>query len=556
MTDAEQTDGAMPDVPEPVVRKRRRWSFSLIWLVPLVVALVGVSMVVSTYLSAGPKISISFQTAEGLEAGKTEVKYKNVVIGKVKSIELSDDRSHVLVNVDLNKKDSSFATQGSRFWVVRPRIGLGGVSGLGTLLSGSYIGADTGGSDAEKLHFKGLEMPPPLTHGEAGSSFFLRSRDLGSLDIGSPVYFRRIQVGRVVAYHLDKNGKGVSVQVFVQAPNDKFVTPDTRFWNASGVQVDVNANGLKLNTESLATVVAGGVAFQRPPGVGEDDKPASANRRFTLFDSREKAMAPPDGPPLKVVMRFRQSVRGLSVGAPIDFRGITLGEVTAITLDYDPKTKRFPVDITASVYPERMGKAHERFLRRVGARYADNQGLLLGVLVKHGLRAQLRNGNLLTGQLYVALDFFPNRGASDFDPHADPLAIPTVQGSFDRIQEQLGHIVDKFDKVPFAKIGNNLNDSLHGVDQLLKQVNSQLVPQLHDTLSQAHDTLGAVNQALGGDSPLRQNLGQTLDELQRAARSLRVLSDYLSRHPEALLRGRRNNDPPPGQAPAQHGSKP
>ncbi|NII10081.1 MlaD family protein [Oleiagrimonas sp. C23AA] len=544
MNDAEKRSGATPNVPEPEVHRRRRWQFSLIWLVPLVVALVGLSMVVSSYVSAGPQITITFQSAEGLEAGKTEVKYKNVVIGKVKTIELSGDRSKVLVNVDLKKKDSSFATQGSRFWVVRPRIGLGGVSGLGTLLSGAYIGADTGQSQKAQHQFAGLETPPPLTHGEAGSSYLLRSSDLGSLDIGSPVYFRRIQVGRVVAYHLDSDGKGVSVQVFVKAPNDKFVTKETRFWNASGVDVNVNANGLKLNTESLATVVAGGVAFQRPPHAGKDRTRAEPGTRFKLYDGRSKAMTPPDGPPVMITMRFRQSVRGLSVGAPIDFQGITLGEVKAITLNFDPKTKYFPVDVTAVVYPERMGRANARFIKRAGDRYAHNHGALLGILVKHGLRAQLRNGNLLTGQLYVALDFLPHSKKVKFDPDAKPLHIPTTQGNFDRIQEQVGHIVDKLDKVPFDKIGNNLNGSLKGVDQLLKKVNTQIVPQLKTTLDEAHDTLGTVNQALGGDSPLRQNIGQTLNELQRAARSLRVLSDYLSRHPEALLRGRRNAPPP------------
>src|SRR5699024_8597814 len=212
------------DIPPPAKVRKRRWTVSLIWLVPLVAALIGLSLVVSAWLSAGPEIVISFQDAQGITAGKTEVKYKNVVIGKVQSLQLNDDRSKVLVKVALDQRAESFATEGSRFWVVRPRIGLGGVSGLGTLFSGSFIGADTGGSKQYKDHFKGLEKPPPLTHAEAGRSFLLASDDLGSLDIGSPVYFRRIQVGRVVAYHLDKDGKGVTLQLFVKAPNDKFVT--------------------------------------------------------------------------------------------------------------------------------------------------------------------------------------------------------------------------------------------------------------------------------------------------------------------------------------------
>ena len=252
-------------LPRPVLRKRRT-NASLIWLVPVLAAIVGASLVVSSWLQAGPDITISFESAQGLAAGKTPVKYKDVVIGKVDKIRLSGDRSHVLVKVALEKSAKAFATTGTRYWVVRPRIGLGGVSGVDTLFSGAYIGADTGDSSAEEDEFKGLETPPAVTHGEPGKSYTLHADDLGSLDIGSPVYFRRIQVGRVVSYQLDKDGKGVSLAVFIDSPNDRFVDTDTRFWNASGVDVSLGANGLKLNAQSLATVLAGGVAFQDPNG--------------------------------------------------------------------------------------------------------------------------------------------------------------------------------------------------------------------------------------------------------------------------------------------------
>ncbi len=545
MTDMQDPPDREDDIPEPAKVRKRRWTVSLIWLVPLVAALIGLSLVVTAWLSAGPQIVISFQDAQGITAGKTEVKYKNVVIGKVRGLQLSKDRSKVLVTVDLDKQAESFATRGSRFWVVRPRIGLGGVSGLGTLFSGSYIGADTGGSDQRKTRFEGLETPPPLTHNEAGRSFLLSSDDLGSLDIGSPVYFRRIQVGRVVAYHLDKDGKGVTLQVFVKAPNDKFVTRDTRFWNASGVDVSLGAGGLDVNTESLASIVAGGIAFRAPPE-SREDTPAPADARFTLFDDKATAMKPPDGPPVHLRMRFHQSVRGLAVGAPVDFLGIELGKVTGVSLDFDPETKRFPADVTAVIYPRRIGKANRRFIERTGN---DKPGALLGILVKHGLRAQLRNGNLLTGQLYVALDFFPKAPEVAFDGKLDPLVVPTVAGSFDKLQQQVADIVDKVHAIPFDDIGAHLDASLGQLDGLLTQLNEEVAPEARSTLEQAQETLSTATSALSGDSPLRQNLGRTLVELQRAARSLRVLTSYLSRHPEALLRGKRNNDPAPPPSP-------
>ena len=544
----EQGQPPRDELPRPVV-KRRRFNASLIWLIPALAALVGISLVVNSWLQAGPQITISFQSAEGLDAGKTPVKYKNVVIGKVRKIRLSEDRSHVLVTVALDKSADSFATKGTRYWVVRPRIGLGGVSGIDTLFSGAFIGADVGESKQPEDNFKALEVPPAVKHDAPGRSFILHTDDLGSLDIGSPVYFRRIQVGRVASYALDKDGQGVTVIIFIDGPNDEFVTRSSRFWNASGVDLSLGANGLKLNTQSLATVLAGGVAFQDPPGP-HDTSRAPENTSFKLFGDRDTAMAPPDGEPHYVRMRFDQSVRGLAVDAPVEFLGINIGKVVSVRLDYDEKTQKFPVVVGALVYPQRLGNAYDKLEALAKAR-GENPDLsrLIGRLVDHGLRAQARTGNLLTGQLYVALDFVPHAKKVSFDPDAKPMMIPTAPGSFDKLQEQLADIVDKLDKVPFDSIGKHLDQSLAGLDATIKRVNGQTLPAFNDTLHGVQKTLGSANEALSGDSPLQRNLGATLEQVQRAARSLRVLTDYLGGHPEALLRGRKADPTPTPQPP-------
>ncbi len=549
--DGSEQAAAPPPVPHVPVERRRQWNTSLIWLVPIVAAVIGIGMVVHNWISEGPQIEISFITAEGLEAGKTQVKYKDVVIGVVDSIGLAKDRTHIIAHVKLDKDASSFATADSRFWVVRPRFGATGVSGIGTLLSGAYIGADVGVSHELQKAFVGLERPPAVIHGSPGKRFTLRAADMGSLDIGSPVYYRRIQVGRVVSYELDKDGKQMMVDVFVEAPYDRYVTVSSRFWNASGVDLNLDASGLKLNTQSLATVVAGGVAFQTPPGP-RDTTPAAEDAEFTLFDDLQTAMAPPDGEPEYLQMRFDQSLRGLSVGSQVDFRGIVVGKVVSINLDYDIDRQRFLLIVGVVIYPNRFGRAAEK-IAQLSHDNSDQNTRLANFIkpqIARGLRAQARVGNLLTGQLYIALDFVPNAPKAEFDASARPVELPTVPGSFDRLQEQITGVVEKLDKIPFESIGKNLDSTIAQLDKTLRLVNESTLPEFNATLRGAQGTLGSAQRAVGADSPLQQNLAQTLAEIQRAARSVRVLTDYLGVHPETMLRGK-PADPALRQPPEQ-----
>jgi len=536
--------GSTPASPAatPAV-KTRRFNVSLVWIVPIIAALVGASMLISNGLNAGPQIEISFETAMGLEANKTQVKYKNVVIGQVTAIALSDDRSHVVATVDLNKSAEGFTAEDSVFWVVRPRIGANGISGVDTLLSGAFIGADAGSSEERKKEFVGKETPPAITYGEQGKRFTLHTEDLGSLDIGSPVYYRRIEVGQVVSYQLAEDGKGVDVEIFVHAPNDKYVTTDTRFWNASGIDLTVGASGLKVNTESLSTILAGGVAFVEPK-YSPNATPATERSRFDLFADQETALAPPDGEPRYISMSFNQSLRGLAVNAPVEFLGVNIGRVVSVNLDYDAKTKNFPSVVGAVIYPDRLGKAHEKLLKEMGTEDDERSAKLMSAFVKQGLRAQARSANLITGQLYISLSFLPNAAPVAFDVAARPLRIPTVPGSLDKVQEQLQGVVDKISKLPLDEIANNLNGSLSEMQKTLRQVNAEVLPQMRGTLQQTQKTLAAANSTLAEDSPERQQLSQAMDEVQRTARSVRVLTDFLSRNPEALIRGRTKQGEP------------
>ncbi|MFA8328331.1 intermembrane transport protein PqiB [Burkholderia ubonensis] len=523
-----------PRPPDPAISTRSGWLPSLVWLVPLIAALIGIGLVIKSVRERGPEITISFRSAEGLEPGKTQVKYKDVEIGIVKTITLSKDLARVLVDVQLKKEAEDFAVKGSRFWVVRPRIGATGVSGLGTLLSGAYIGVDAGRAQEGQTDFAGLETPPPVTGDQKGTQYVLRGASLGSVDIGSPVYYRRVQVGQVVGFALDKDGTGVTVNVFVNAPYDQYVGMNSRWWQASGVDLRLDSSGFKLNTQSLATVILGGIAFQAPPNQSSGTS-APNNMVFHLGSDEADAMREPDGPPLQVVMDFNQSLRGLAVGAPVDFRGIVLGEVTNIGIDYDPKTKSFTMPVTMNLYPERLGR---RFRETIESKGEAARREIIERLVERGLRGQLRTGNLLTSQLYVALDFFPKAPAAKIDPARQPLQLPTVPNELEELQVVVADIAKKLDKVPFEQIGTNLNSTLANADRLFKQLDSQVMPEARDTLSAAKQTFSAAEATLQQDSPLQSDVRGALKELTRTLQSLNALSDYLERHPESLLKGK------------------
>jgi paraquat-inducible protein B len=537
---ADLPSGIGDDTPPPRPLRRRWRGPSLVWLVPIVALAVGVSLLVRSLLSAGPTVTIDFRTADGLRPGQTEVRYKEVVVGRVESVSLSEDRKLVHVTVRLDRSVANIAVDDTRFWVVKPRIDIGGVSGLETLFSGAYIGVDAGVSTEDRYHFDGLDGPPFVLRGEPGRGFVLRTKDLGSLDVGSPIFYRRTRVGRVVGYKLDTVSDQLLVQIFIESPYESLVNAQTRFWNASGVDLTINADGLTVNTQTLASVLSGGIAFERLPEYVH--LPAAPDGSgFALFNDRKSALAPPDGEARRVRMVFDQTVRGLSVGAPIDFLGIDIGNVKAISLNYDRRQQRFPVEVLADIYPLRLGAVREAMQDGAPSDEARDV-VLLKRLVDGGLRAQARTGNLITGQMYVALDFMPNPRRASLDTHQGVPTIPTVRGTLSEVQPQIAEIVNKVNRIPFDDIGRNLSNTLGQAGSAI----SELRPEAQKALAEVQRTLVSAQESLGRadrnlldpGAPLQRNAEQTLLELQRAAQSLRTLTDYLERHPESLLRGK------------------
>jgi paraquat-inducible protein B len=536
-------------VPEAEVKTSR--GISIVWLVPLVAAVIGIWLAYTTLQERGPTITITFDNAEGLEAGKTKVKYKDVEVGTVENVRLSDDLKHILVTAEMVKEAESYMTEGTRFWVVSPRLGAGGVSGLGTLLSGVYIGVDPKPGAAAK-EFIGLAEPPLITSDTPGRHYMLRATTRGSISRGSSVYFRGIEVGQVVDYMLADDNQSLDIQVFVRAPHDQLVQDNSRFWNASGIRVSMSANGVQVATESVQALLTGGIAFDTPMSA-TPGKPSPENTVFALYDSYESVTQAGFTTKVPYVVQFDESVRGLSPGAPVEFRGMRVGTVSDVGLQLDVATESVRIPVTIEIEPQRItftGSAKDN-------PYDDTPYVLMEKLVERGLRAQLQPGNLLTGQMLVDLGFHPNAAPAKLDRSGEYPEIPSVPSEMDALTASASGILTKLAALPLTELVQDLRSTVQNVDALvssprtaetlealkvtateLQTVVQTIDQQLGPLLAQAQGTLASADAMVGSNSQTRYDLDSMLKELAGAARSIRVLTDYLERHPEALIRGK------------------
>ena len=461
-----------PAVPEAQVVPMKRARFSLVWLIPAVAAAAGIWIGVTTIRNKGPTITIVFRSADGLDAGKTKIRYNGVEVGTLTAIRLSDDYRQVIATAEMSPRTEEFLVKDTQFWVVRPQISGANVSGLSTLISGAYIGMEIGQSKERTRHYVALEDAPLETGGVHGRFFTLKTPELGSLNKGTPIYFRRLQAGQVASYELDPSGKFLNVRVFVQEPYDRFVTSDTRFWQASGIDLSLSASGLRVQTESFLSILVGGIAFETPVTDGPLP-PAEDGASFTLCKDREEAFRPSAVNPQTYTVVFNQSVRGLSVGAPVEFEGIPIGEVTEVQAQFDAKTYEFSVPVTIRVDPARFG-VKTLDLSQGEAAVADRMKLI-DTLVARGLRAQLQSGSLITGSKLVSLDFFPDAPPARLDWSQNPVQLPTLPGQFESLESSLVNASKHIEQIPFKDVGDNVNRTLVDVQQTVRSLNAVLL---------------------------------------------------------------------------------
>jgi len=543
---------ARPHHPEPDARDVptanvcRTRSISLVWVIPIVAALIGAWLAYKAYTEQGPLVEIAFKTGNGVKAGQTKVKYKDVEIGEVVAVELSPNLKDVLVSARLDKDTRPYLTTDTRFWVERPRISLQGISGLGTLTAGVHISVDPSEKGAPSLSFEGLDQPPIVTQREAGKLFVLHADTLESLSVGSPVTRRQIQVGQVAGYELAEDDKGVKIHIFIDSPHDRQVRPETRFWVSSGLEFKLTADGLDVNTQSVASLVVGAIAFETPDSLHPSD-PAPANTRFELFGSREAVANREFVEKEQYVLYFQGSVRGLTVGAPVEFRGIRIGRVTDVNLQFNAETYQFDIPVMVEIEPGRIEIQN-------GELPGADVGGVVGKLVQKGLRGQLKTGSLLTGQLFVDLDFQKDAGPAEMRRQGDFWVLPTVPPPLESLANRLKDFLAKVETWPIEELGEDAGDAIRALRDLVASDDlKKSVVHIETTLANLESAARRLNRDLipeaGGvirsagdlvekNAPLYLDLKQLLQEVSAAARAVRSTADYLGRHPESLIRGK------------------
>jgi paraquat-inducible protein B len=540
------------------VRKRRRISF--VWIVPVIAAALVAYLGYNAFARRGPSITIRFKTAQGIEEGKTQVTYKAVPIGTVDGVDLAGDHSTAVVHVRM-RSEAKFALTGrARFWVVRPRLTPASLAGLETIVSGAYIAVDPGlpGGQAQRV-FDGLDEPPGVTSDEPGRVFDLKASHLGSLSDGAPVFYRDVTVGSLLKYDLGDGAGAVSLQVFVKAPYDKLVHPDTLFWNASGVSLNMGADGIHLELASLQALLAGGIAFETPPD-GLNHPIADSPPPFKLHDNKATADAAMFKQTTPCVAYFQSSVQGLARGSTVQIFGVPIGAVTEVKLALDEEKRHFVARVAFDLQPDRAFKPGDAR----GLSAADARGL-----VSEGMRVVLDTSNLLTGQKVLALQYVPNAKEAAVTEEGGALVLPSQAGGIDGITTAMSDIAAKLDRIPFDDIGRNVDravrsvgDAVAGPDlknaisalastmndakHLVHQADTDLGPtlarlpaiagELQTAVERARDALG--EGGYGANSDVQRGIARMIDQVGDAARTVRLLAEFLDHHPEALLTGR------------------
>jgi paraquat-inducible protein B len=528
-------------VPEAHVQAHRM--FAWVWVVPILAAAIVVWLGVRHFVARGPEITIAFRSAEGLQARETDVRHRGVNVGSVEQLELADDLSHVIVHVRMRRSASAALNENTKFYIVAPHVSVEGISGLSTLVSGAYIEMSPSKGTRSARAFTGLDAAPVVDPDTPGRRFTITADDLGSLTRGSAISYHGVSVGEIENYRIESDGR-VTLDAFVRAPHDQLIHPETRFWNAGGVDVTIGARGVRVRANSWQQVISGGIAFETTK-TASGSTPAADGTRFRLYDNERSARRDPTREQIVYLADFSSNLRGLDAGTAVELQGMEIGEVRDVRLSYDEQRKSLNTLVTLAIDPERVQILNMPRAADASAQQSVQQQI--ETLVQQGLRAQVMTANFLTGFRVISLEMVKGAPPARLRRVGEFAQIPTSSsGDIADVLDDLRSVLKNIDKATAGpELGHairSLDSTLTHLDQLTTDVQPDLkalIQSLRETSTAAQTTLEAVRGAVGSGNQTGPDLQQLMQQLTEAARSVRGLADYLDRHPEALLRGRR-----------------
>ncbi|CAM3917326.1 Paraquat-inducible protein B [Vibrio aerogenes CECT 7868] len=534
---------------------KNQTQISAIWIIPVIAMLIGAWMLFQFIYSTGPEITLKMQTAEGIKVGKTEIRSLNVKVGIVTGVKLNENYDSILVTARMNKDARRMLKEDSLFWVVKPRVGSEGISGLDTLLSGAYIQLQPGRAEKEKREFTILEQPPVAPADAKGLRIVLTHELAGKLTVGDPVIYKGFTAGRVEKVTFDVARQKAFYEIFVFQPYDDLIRKNTRFWINSGLSLDMGTEGVKLHFDSIESLISGGVSFGVPEGEDPGEVVTEQRTRFRLFDDQKQMNEERYNQYIEYLMFFNESIRGLNAGAPVEYRGLRIGTVKKVPFsrarqDYDFHSTQIPVLIRIElerIYAARQTLPVERFKNMIRKEFSA------------GLRAELKTGSLLTGALYIGIDYNePDKvyKPSFFEGYE---IFPTKPGGFTEVQKQFTDLLKKLNHLPLDETADSLNRSLKTLEKSLASFNqaTQSVQKLIDKKetqslpAEVQASLQKIQQTLDGfspDSTVYQDLDGALKQFEQAMVELQPVLRQIKNKPNSLVFGdEQKQDPVPAK---------
>ena len=544
------------NIPE-VEESEKVQVLTTIWMVPLIALFIALWLAWQYFAQLGPQIEIVFESSAGLKAGQSQVKIRDVPVGVVKKITLQEGKKGVVLTVRLQKDVQEYLNKDTKFWIAKPKIDSRGISGLDTLMSGSYVAMYGDKNEGDERYFIGLEAPYIDKEAIPGKRYTLSAPDARDLSVGANVYYRKIKVGMLEDVHLVDNGEKVNFTIFIEEKYTRFVNSQTQFWKTNNMSFNYHDNTFRVDIAPVESLLNGSIALSTTTKSTRQDV-LSKGHVFPLYLDYDEAMKKEIGfgsDNMQITFRFifDESVGKLEVGAPIELSGFQVGSVVNVESDFDSEKSQVR-SVVLGLIDSSVFVDYGVSVSKKGDGYAN-----LKKAVEKGLKAKLAQSNPLTGTLFVDLVMDKKSDPGIIISSGSFALFPTTKSDFNGMMDGVTALLDKVNKLDIEKLISSINklvtDSNKPLQNLLKKLSksaddistltsSQEVKNLPASLESSLDalsmSLSSVNSLLEGDSEnslLSAQITTMLRELTKMSKSVQKLTDKLDKKPNALIFG-------------------